>query len=183
GNSAWWNRTSLMNTASFSPAVRDILSGERLPALGPGKPNEPLRAQLAALRPDQLVAPEPVRRADFAQACLAALWLHHDFLDESHRISQEIHTTSGSYWHGILHRREPDPSNAAYWFQRVGDHPVFAPLAEAATEIAAGQMAIPSPWDPFWFIDFCEACRTGKEPGEELARLLQLKEWELLFGY
>ena len=54
---------------------------------------------------------------DMAQACLAGLWLYHDFLDESHSISQEIATSTGSFWHGIMHRREPDPSNAKYWFR------------------------------------------------------------------
>ena len=43
-----------------------------------------------------------------AACCLCGLWLLHDFLDESHSLSQEITTDTGSYWHGIMHRREPD---------------------------------------------------------------------------
>ena len=46
-----------------------------------------------------------------ASACLAGLWLYHDYLDESHAVSQSIHTPAGSYWHGLMHRREPDFAN------------------------------------------------------------------------
>jgi hypothetical protein len=33
-----------------------------------------------------------------ATACRAGLWLAFDCLDESRRISQELHTEEGSYW-------------------------------------------------------------------------------------
>jgi hypothetical protein len=38
-------------------------------------------------------------------------------------------------------------------------------------------------WDPFWFIDYCQACAGGGEPGEQLARMVQKREWEFLFDY
>ena len=72
-----------------------------------------------------------------ARCCISALYLRHNFLDESHEISQEIDTIDGSYWHGIMHRREPDYDNAKYWFRRVPSHPVFGPLCEKARELAA----------------------------------------------
>src|SRR5215210_6878268 len=70
------------------------------------------------------------------EAALSGLWLYFSCLDESHGISQDIHTPEGSFWHGILHRQEPDAGNAAYWFRRVGDHPVFPALRESAAELA-----------------------------------------------
>jgi hypothetical protein len=175
-----------MDTSTFSPAVRDLLSPERLFDLGPGSPNELARGRLTELTVEALFAPERVRRQDFAQACHSGLWLYHDFLEESHALCQDIATVEGSYWHGILHRREPDYSNAAYWFRKVGQHPVFHTLGSVTKEIAAAsevKVAIPSPWDPFWFIGLCEACHIRKEPGQDVARLIQKREWELLFEY
>ncbi len=175
-----------MDTSLLSPAVRELLAEERLPPLGPGVPNEAVRATLAALTPEKLLAPHRVRGPRFAECCLAGLWLYHDFLDESHTLSQSIPTAEGSYWHGLMHRREPDFPNAAYWFGRVGRHPVFDALPEAARQAAADAAvtaAVPSPWDPFWFIDYCAACVHGREPGERFARLVQRREWQALFEY
>src|SRR4029079_11488334 len=78
-------------------------------------------------------------------ACRAGLWLAFDFLDESHAISQDLETAGGSFWHAIMHRREPDASNSKYWWRRVGEHPVFASLTEAAARLgwgAAGPTAL-----------------------------------------
>jgi hypothetical protein len=118
----------------------------------------------------------------------AGLWLYHDCLEESHRISQDLETSEGSFWHGILHRREPDPGNAAYWFRRVGRHPVFPALRDAAVAIVARHpgagFAIGVQWDPFGWIDFWESAR--RRPGSVLERAaleIQQAEWELLFDW
>src|SRR5690554_1595201 len=55
----------------------------------------------------------------------AGLWLYIDELDRSHTISQRMHDATGSFWHGIMHRREGDFGNSHYWFRRTGDHPVM----------------------------------------------------------
>jgi hypothetical protein len=96
--------------AAYSPAVRELLAEPRLASLGPGRPNRAARPLLAALD-DRMFEPHVVRDRDFAAACRAALWLHHNFLDESHTISQGIETAEGSYWHALMHRREPDHAN------------------------------------------------------------------------
>ncbi len=92
----------------YPPKIAELLKADRLTPLGPGTPNESVRAALAALTVESAFAPHTVRDRDMAAACLAGLWLYHDFLDESHAISQEIGTPTGSYWHGLMHRREPD---------------------------------------------------------------------------
>src|SRR3954470_162325 len=67
--------------------------------------NPDARAILEMLQPDQLLA-VPVKSDDDASAMLASLWLWHDWLDESHTISQSLHSSTGSLWHAIMHRRE-----------------------------------------------------------------------------
>src|SRR5262249_43212807 len=96
-------------------------------------------------------------------------------------ISQDLQTAEGSFWHGILHRREPDAGNAAYWFRRVGTHPVYAPLA---TDARALGMTLPGGgWDAFAFIDACERHRDTGSDAEVLLRKVQRREWELLFDW
>jgi hypothetical protein len=122
------------------------------------------------------------------QAALAGLYLYFSCRDEAHEVAQEDSSADGSYWHGILHRQEPDAGNASYWFQRVGKHPVFAALLEAAEAIAAAHpdagMYFAKEWEPFAFIDICERAR--RQPGSKLeraAREIQRAEWQRLFDY
>ncbi|MBX7258053.1 MAG: hypothetical protein K1Y02_16955 [Candidatus Hydrogenedentes bacterium] len=96
-------------------------------------------------------------------ALRAALWLYIDELDRSHSISQGIEDTTGSYWHGIMHRREGDFGNAHYWFNRVGMHP-----------------AMPHGYDPHAFVD--EVQRRHKDEPLELIEM-QRKEWVALFEW
>ena len=45
----------------------------------------------------------------------------------SHNIAQDIHTTSGSWIHAYLHRKEGDNGNASYWYSRAGKKmPVYS---------------------------------------------------------
>ena len=71
------------------------------------------------------------------EEALSGLYLYFSCLDQSHEISQSIHSPEGAYWHGVMHRQEPDPGNAGYWFRQVGAHPVFPELSNAAQTIGA----------------------------------------------
>ena len=62
---------------------------------------------------------------------LAGLYLYFSCWDDAHRVAQDIETPEGSYWHAIVHRQEPDPGNAAYWFRHLGRHPIFPALRRA----------------------------------------------------
>jgi hypothetical protein len=161
-----------------------LLEPARLPPLDAGRPDGQVRANLVALTVADLFAGRAIQDREMAEACRAGLFCYLDCIEEAHTISQDIETPSGSYWHGLVHRREPDFANAKYWFRRVGRHPIFDPLGAAVRELAAASsVTVPSSWDPFWFIDYCEACLTKHEPGATLARQIQLREWELLFDY
>lgn len=119
------------------------------------------------------------------EGCRAGLLLRHGQFEGAHEAAQDLHTAEGSFWHGILHRREPDPGNAAYWFRRAGNHPVFPALRDRAAEIAAGSsFHVGEKWDPFAWIDFWEQAR--RKPGSAEARIaaeIEEAEWELLFAY
>ncbi len=127
-------------------------------------------------------------RAPHSEAAYSGLWLYFSCLDESHSVSQQIHSPEGSFWHGIMHRQEPDAGNSAYWFRRTGRHPVFPALRDEAARLATARpdasFTVEDEWDPFAFIDFCEQAR--RRPGsehEELALDIQRVEWQILFDY
>jgi hypothetical protein len=127
-------------------------------------------------------------------ACLAlaaGLLQIHDFWNASHEAAQQADDLGergySAYWHGIAHRREPDASNAAYWFRRVGRHPIFGPLAETARLLLdqhgdaalTGSLLGDGSWNPFMFVDLCTSARPGS-PRAELALRLQRLEMLLL---
>jgi len=164
------------DATAYGPAVAEILSPPRLAVLGPGIPNAERRNQLLAFDIETAFGVR-LRDRSAATACLSGLWLYHDFLDESHSISQDLATPEGSFWHAILHRREPDPSNSKYWWRRVGQHPVLDQLRERAPEVGCDFTT------PFAFVDFVERVRGAGSAEEEIAKQVQLIEWQLLFDW
>jgi hypothetical protein len=160
---------SRFDPAEYGAVFETLLAGDRRRALDAGSPERQMRAELAELSVDSAFTNVKVVDREMAECCLSGVWLLHDFLDESHTISQGIDTTSGSFWHAIMHRREGDFSNAKYWFRRVGRHPVLE-------ELGAG-------FDPFEFVDRCEAAVRGRSKEREACQDLQQREWELLFDF
>jgi hypothetical protein len=127
-------------------------------------------------------------QAHAPREAMGGLWLYFSCFDECHETVQDLNSPEASFWHAILHRQEPDPGNAAYWFRCVGTHPVFQDLMVAAKEIVArhppARFRIAAKWDPFSFVTFCEQAR--QEPGspsERVALEIQRAEWQLWFDY
>lgn len=137
-----------------------------------------------------------------AQAVAAGLYLWNGALDESHRISQELETPLGSYWHGIMHRMEGDYGNANYWFARAGRHPVHAPLQRFTARLLGERegdwrqgphvglrskldaMLAAAGWTPPLFTAAVELCvHNGEQSVRPLLEAIQLEELRLLLEY
>lgn len=121
--------------------------------------------------------------ARFANAALAGFLLRAGCWEASHAVAQDIETAEGSYWHGIVHRIEPDSTNAGYWFRRVGRHPIFPELRERASKILSEHSWLKSTWDPFAFIEWCEEARGAGAEADASATAIQTIEWQLLFDW
>jgi hypothetical protein len=175
--------------AQYATLITALLGEPRLMPLDRGQPNRAAFDQLSALDEARLFEDQPVRHREMARACLAGLWLYHDFLDQSHRISQSLHGREGSYWHGIMHRREGDFANAKYWFRRTGPHPIHEALNRSARSLArdmganAALLSLSTTWDPAAFVDLCAAACAGQNGAGDLCRKIQEREWQLLFDY
>ncbi len=105
-----------------------------------------------------------------------------DAIPEAHVVFQEAKGDHGSYWHGMVHRREGDFDNARYWFRRAGELPFFSELHRVASAHSA-VMARQSNWDPYLFTGECEQARFGETEGLDQLAALQLAEFEVLFDY
>ncbi len=170
--------------------ITDLLDTD-LPPLGPGTPNTGFEQRLNKTSPAILLGATIVS-PEAANCCLAGMWLWNGFLERSHDLSQNIDTPEGSWWHGIMHRREPDPGNAAYWFRRVGDHPLFSTLGDSVQKHAK-HMELPNEvqwlarctyWKPQQFIEACESARHDtNEPVCRVLREVAAIEWHALFEH
>lgn len=153
---------------------------ERYPSLGPG---------VAELDADLIS--EVVRSEDSLKSCSALqrhcieagmllLWGH---LDACHEIAQQYEgkgrPRTADYWHAIMHRREPDLGNSAYWYRQVGHHPAFDSLtanlmiwlaelgasSEEQAIVSSGPLK-DSNWNPSAMI---ELCRVGLKSPDSIA--------------
>ncbi|MYB94614.1 hypothetical protein F4054_13435 [Candidatus Poribacteria bacterium] len=187
---------------TYTPAIAEVIekleAGNPLPTLVPQKAwSAELTDALASKSVDELFQGESVKNTTFGDAIKSGLLLWNDALDESHNISQGLANQTGSYWHGIMHRREPDYSNAKYWFGRVGTHPIFPQVRERALAILsetpepsdalariAQTIETEAQWDAYQFIDWCQAAEDGTDA--DVTRFLeqvQAEEIKLLLAY
>ena len=157
------------------PAVSGLINESALTAYGRlstggefSRGSKEIKTQLAGLTPGCLFD-TPVKNLAMADGCLAGLWLLHGFLDESHEISQSLKTAEGSFWHGIMHRIEPDFWNSKYWYRQVGSHQVIEAMAARNSEYPDG------------FVDACQ--RAHESDGDAEVASDAIAEWICLFEH
>lgn len=175
----------------YGPVFEELLSGRQFAGLVADSPNTAAETALGGLTLEDAFSGFSVRNAQMALACFCGLWIYHDFQEPAHRLCQSISNPTGCYWHGILHRRQPDFKNANYWFRRTGEHVIHPRLAAQASVLAAAEPSWPgiafltdsAAWDAQAFTDLCEASIAGHAPAQRLCLAIQQLEWELLFDY
>lgn len=170
-------------------AIGSLLETNTLPDLGPGpRPGvkseaqlrEPLDAAISTLK-------LPSDRKDLIRALLL-LW--HDHLEAAHLLAQSIDNPDGAFVHGIMHRREPDYGNAAYWLRHVGEHQTFLEIARrVGSEVndagLKARLIAKGNWNPFGFIDACQsvAGKSDAQRESDFLRQAQKHETEALLLY
>lgn len=166
--------------------IQKLFESSQTPDLGPG-PRPGIQPQAELNKCLQIALGNSDARQESRELIQALVLLWHDHLDAAHELAQAIPSSNGSFIHGIMHRREPDYGNAAYWFRRVGKHPAFDGIAERALktlEAADGALAkrlIPGrQWDPFAFITACEEATAHGAPREPLRKLQAIETLVLL---
>ncbi|QDT42428.1 hypothetical protein Pan241w_25120 [Gimesia alba] len=174
-----------------SVSSKDDLSSVGFPELAPENPGPDQDWLLHLLRAYEpaLDLPSITSQAD-ATALKAGLFCIHDYLDESHQYSQSVQNQgihrAGDYWHHIMHRREPDYSNAKYWSRAVGYHPLQDILPDVVGNLfnLEGSVSVEdwkdrllqnNRWSLNTFVDCCAECEATHDP--ELNRFAQTIQW------
>ncbi|MBG85558.1 MAG: hypothetical protein CMO80_01495 [Verrucomicrobiales bacterium] len=170
-------------------AVSDLLDVPGLAPLGPG-PRSSVTSEAALNEQlDDIFAQHGKPPKAELISSLVMLW--HDHLDASHSISQSEYNPDGSLVHAIMHRREPDYSNAKYWWRSTGDHVCFPDLAEAVAPLVEGESELADQilgggyWDAFGFTD--AVSRGIREPEDserhQLLKQIQRSETDVVLAH
>ena len=149
---------------------------------------------------EELFAGHSVQNAELAAAAIAGLHLWNDDFEASHNLCQGISTPTGSYWHGLCHRREghrdrgleANLNNTRYWFRQTGAHPAFPRVRETALAVladagsgmrwvteAAGRLANGDAWDPFAMVDWFGQADAGTLSPQTVQLLQEIQRREI----
>lgn len=163
-----------ISTASFPDSIKSLLQTVDQMAFdfsvqGPLA----IRAEISNLADEDLCGQAAVDQA-MVDCCRSGLLLLYGHLNESHEISQSVHSAEGSYWHGLMHRAESDFWNSKYWYSKAGDnHPVVTKMREHD-----------SLWSGDSFVDLCQkASESGDDGLVKKANHLARCEWFFLFQH
>jgi len=180
-----------------SPLTRSGKAKQPFPELAPNHPGPERDWLLHLLRAYYPAQDLPfISSPSDATALKAGLFCIHDYLEESHQLSQSVEHQglhhAGDYWHHIMHRREPDYSNAKYWSRAVGYHPLHDILPNAVQPLFdesqsktvlnwKNRLLQNNRWSLNAFVDCCAECESSQDQElNGLARKIQWTEMQLL---
>ncbi len=174
----------LIGTQNAAARFWELLGTGELPELGPGPRTGVLPEATVGLR--LLEATRGLDLADPAAELLSATaLLYHDHHDPAHNLVQDRTDADGCLVHAILHRREPDYWNAAYWFRRLSGHPIYRALTPGATRAAQSpeargvleRLTLSGDIDPLALVHECQ--RVAESPcTRSIAYLRQVQHLE-----
>jgi hypothetical protein len=163
--------------------------------LVPAGPGLPLVAKLLHLANDNLLVPQ-LHSPAAAMNVRAGLLIIHDYLDSAHTLVQSADDSdhTSAYWHAIIHRREPDYSNARYWLRRVGGHPIHAQLSRDVAALLNDSsftarlrfdrlLDRQANWDPIAFVGLCQECAAVWDERSQAAAAVQEAEMRRLLEH
>jgi len=170
-------------------AAKALLDEAGLADLGPGPRSEgeslsSLNAKIDALFDEH-------GRPQKAELIRSLILLWHDHLEPSHCLSQDKHNPDGSLVHAIMHRREPDYSNAKYWWRSTGEHVCFPDIASKVEPLLsddpdlASQILPKGNWDSHAFTDAVSAGirEPADSPRHQLLKEVQRAETDAVLEY
>jgi hypothetical protein len=170
--------------AKYSEFIDRVLrTSDLLKKLTPSSPlSWSLPGEITSADEETLLGGKTVKDTQAVALIRGGLLYAVDALDAGHKFFQDVPGDLGSYWHGMMHRREGDFDNARYWFRRAGRLPVFSRLHSAACEHSP-TMARQDNWDAYLLTGQCEQAKFGAEELTAECIKLQLAEFEGLFDY
>jgi hypothetical protein len=179
--------------AHLQSIVNALRDREPLPPLYPRSPWRPEISRQVIDSNDEALFGRPTSGSSLAEAVRAGLLVWNDDLPAAHAIAQGIETATGSFWHAIIHRREGDDSNSAYWWQQTGEHSAFLRIYEHVLAETQDELGVETVdfrhmlethgvWLP---IDFVKACKAAHESsGDDIGfRRIQVIEIETLLNW
>jgi len=187
-------------------AIERLRERTRLPLFAVRVWDDELNVRLQDTDSDRLFEGLTIRDPQMAACVVAGLHLWNDNFSASHNLCQGIDTPTGSYWHGLNHRREghqgeglaSNLSNAKYWFRRVGDHPAYDVVYRSALSVldntgsgfrwateCADLLRSRRRWDPNAMIDWVAQAeaRTLSAQSEEILSEIQWREIDLVVDW
>jgi hypothetical protein len=144
----------------------------------------------------------PAASPEHQTILLAALHLFNDDLDQSHTICQSFDRefAPASFWHGIIHRREPDFKNALGWFGRADKWEGLLQIRDSVQDVLQRVLLMSEygsardtafglkrhldavgVWDPAHFVEMCSTHKDREDHDEMESMLLkEIQEAEMV---